>query len=703
MEVVSISVSHNFRQGSSSSGKDQSTSGVSRGLPEHWKRGRLLALLFVIAVTALVTWLLRAQASADQLDGWWLRARFGLAEATQPATSDPDVVLVLVDDKALAQWIEPQVFWGSHFAKTLDQLTRAKVRLVGLDWIHGVTLTDVVTEETKEAKIAREVLSQYDARWAAALSRVPDVVWVKQQSTDPLTGKLKWMSTTPELLYAREDAALNPEQYLGYAELVQDGGVVASQVPVLSTDDKGGHELSFAARIVERYSKGRSQLRANAWRVEQSRDSRYPSTWIPLREDGSILINYRLGSETNHAFKRYSIVDVAAGRVPASALRDKIVLIGTSYTNSNDQHAVALPEVGSLTRPRIIPGVEIQANLVRNLLSAQPVREPNSLQMWLLALLPGALGALAFLRWRWVLAALLCVGLAVVWLGLSAALFLSSRYALPTALPLISLLLAGGMMGGYRALGEERERQQVQSLWGRYQDERLIEYLLAHPEARGGQGNEKQVTVLFADLKNFTKTVEHLPPPEAIQMLNRYLELMTQVVRNEYGGFVDKYLGDGLMAQWGAPEMQPLPDGTLPTNHAEVAVRACLELERRTREMTQTIAGKRDVTFGLRLTLHTGRVVHGWVGAERIELTIIGDNVNVCARLQETAKELGCEFLISETTYAEVRDWVQIGKQSSVEIRGRTQPLQVYEVVGNKRANSENNDAKSQMATLLNR
>jgi adenylate cyclase len=194
--------------------------------------------------------------------------------------------------------------------------------------------------------------------------------------------------------------------------------------------------------------------------------------------------------------------------------------------------------------------------------------------------------------------------------------------------------------------------------------------------------------VLFADLKNFTKTVEHLSPPEAIQMLNRYLELMTQVIRDEYGGFVDKYLGDGLMAQWGAPELYPLADGTVPTSHAEVAVRACVELERRTRELTKSIRGGHDVTFGLRLTLHTGPVVYGWVGAERIELTVIGDTVNVCARLQETAKQLNCEFLVSETTFEEVRDWAQIGQEAEVEIRGRDQPLRVYEIAGQNGAQS---------------
>jgi adenylate cyclase len=324
--------------------------------------------------------------------------------------------------------------------------------------------------------------------------------------------------------------------------------------------------------------------------------------------------------------------------------------------------------------------MEIHANAVRTLLNSRPISEPAPMPMWLLAIVPGLCSILAFGRLNWLRAAIVTVLTALFWLALSIAMFTLYNFALPVAVPLIGLALGAGGMGAYRAFGEERERQQVMGLWGRYQDPRQVEYLLQHPQARGGQGQEAPVTVLFADLKNFTKTVEHLSPSEALQVLNRYLALMTDVIRDEYGGFVDKYLGDGLMAQWGAPPpWQPWRENE---DHATTAVRACLELERRTRELTQSIAGDRDVTFGLRLTLHTGPVVVGWVGASRLEFTIIGDTVNVTSRLQETAKELNCEFLISETTYLSVAEWVRTGKQAEVAIRGRDKPLRVYEVLG---------------------
>jgi adenylate cyclase len=404
---------------------------------------------------------------------------------------------------------------------------------------------------------------------------------------------------------------------------------------------------------------------------------------VPLRTDGSVLVNYRVPRKAqfgglSQAFTGYSLSEIAQPCArPDTRFRDKIVIIGATFAGSNDFHYVPFLRGG---KARSIPGMELHANMVRTLLNSRPIAEPMPPMLWLLALVPGLCGILAFGRLNWVHAALVALLIAAAWIAASLALFVLHDYALPVAVPLIGLALGAGGMGAYRAFGEERERQHVLGLWGRYQDPRQVEYLLQHPEARGGQGHEAPVTVLFADLKNFTKTVEHLPPGEALQVLNRYLALMTDVIRDEYGGFVDKYLGDGLMAQWGAPSpWEPVRAGE---DHATTAVRACLELERRTRELTQSIAGSQDVTFGLRLTLHTGPVVVGWVGASRLEFTIIGDTVNVTSRLQETAKELDCEFLISETTYRSVEEWVRTGQQTEVMIRGRQKPLRVYEVLG---------------------
>jgi adenylate cyclase len=619
-------------------------------IPGQWQRGRQLAgLLLLLAEVAVVWAFTRGDLwRADRVDQWWLMARFTARERLRPpAAPDPDIVLVAMDDACTAQWPEPIIAWGPHLADAIDRLRASGARVIALDWFQTIA-TD-------------HWFKGNDERLANALHQAGRVVMIKMLGATPAAVTLP----AAPLLYALP----NGPQDLGYANLGERGAdsPIAAMAPALPAEP--GADPSFAARVAEQYLGARGELRSGAWRV-RGRIS------VPLRPDGSLLVNYAGLTGRQAAFRRVSLSDVA--RLPKSGdprFRNKIVIIGATFAGSQDTDPI--PFLAGVTKARSSDGMEIQANLVRTLLSGRPIREPGTAGLWMMSLLLSLVGLLAFYRLRWGPAAITALAAAGAWILLALGLFIGRDVALPVGVPLTGLLITGGGMGAYRALREERERREVLGLWGRYQDPRLVDYLLQHPEARGGEGCEAQVTVLFADLKNFTQAVEHLSPGEALRMLNRYLALMASIIL-EHGGVVDKYLGDGLMAQWGAPEPR--------ADHAEAAVRACLELERRARELTASILGGSDVTFGLRLTLHSGPVVVGWVGSSRLEFTLIGDTVNVTSRLQETAKAMGCAFLISESTWASVRGWIRTGQEAEVEIRGRQQPLRVYEVLGEEPA-----------------
>lgn len=600
------------------------------------------------------------------MDSWLLRARFSVREWLRPPLqSDPHIVLVEIDDRSLNAWPEPLEAWGPHLADAIDRLRQSGARVIALDWV--------------QPNSTARWFPGADDRLAQALSHTPAVVLAKELRQRP--GRpAEWLLPTPELLYALPDAYADPESALGYAEVGSRDSVVAAVPPALPGENGKPPETSFAARVVERYCAApgtpvSGTLSSEHWTVPS-----HPAT--PLRADGTALVNFANGTGSARAFARFSLCDVARlPSVPDARFRGKIVLIGATYSGCSDQCYVPFLQTplaqgarfSHLSEPRLVSGVELQANLTRTLLSGRAIREPGATAVWGLSVLLSLIGLAAFSRLRWAPAAGVCLLVGAAWTALSFALFVAHGYALPILLPLLGLLLTGGVLGGYRAFFEERERQKVLGLWGRYQDPRLVEYLLEHPEARGGQGREEAVTVLFADLMNFTRTVEHLTPTDALQTLNCYLALISEVVLS-HGGVVDKYLGDGLMALWGGPA--PRPD------HAAAAVRACLALQHRADALSASCTREEDIRFALRLTLHTGRAVAGWVGAERLEFTIIGDTVNVTARLQETAKELNCAFLVSETTYRAVPDELEIGQTAAVVIRGRQQPLRVYEVLG---------------------
>ena len=609
---------------------------------------------------------------ADTLDAWWLAARFTLREKlSPPPAADPDIVMVTVDNRCIANWPEPTVAWNPHFAKAIDRITRSGARVIGMDWL--------------QPNATEQWFPGNDAVLIKALSTSHNVVWVMAANRDLDKFGRSFIPPYAGFTTAGRSLEEDPNDYMGYSEIESDSGVITSASPELPTEAAA---VSFAARIVERSRSRHSTAEGSSRRTPGGRA-------MPLRDNGTMLIDYANGAgradfgdhDPRRPFATYSMFDVAAlPDRPDSRFRDKVVLIGAAFTGNNDQHFVPFLNFangfgsgsGGLRRAY---GVEIQANIVRNLLRGRALTEPGQIGLWMIAIAAGVTGVALFLLLRWLPAALTIVAVCLLWIAASFAVFNLAEFALPVSLPLAALLVSGSLMGGYLALSEERERKQVMGLWGQYQDPRLVAFLLQNPKARGGEGKEMEVTVLFADLKNFTKTVEHLSPANTIAVLNRYLGMLNSVIRS-HGGIVDKYLGDGLMAQWGAPDT---PDAIVP-DHAAAAVRACLEIQKQACALVamQEEGDGPAMSFELRLTLHTGCVVFGWVGAQRLELTIIGDIVNVTSRLQETAKQLEVDFLISESTFQRVQDEVVIGQQAEVAIRGRDRPLRVYEIVGRR-------------------
>ena len=626
----------------------------SNSLPRRWKRGRQKAALGAFWIIALFSGVLHEQSGADQLDRWWLRTRFSLREwinnnvlpVKDESKADPRIAIVEFDDKssmaefdvdrAETPWKnEPIILMGGQLAKAVQQLNRSGARLVALDWMLSIDSQEKLNSNNDE------LLGQ-------ALSQSRHVVFVKFLSPEN-----KYIRPTPSILYSPRDAYIDPDSNLGFAELVNQGGAQYSFIPQ-TIEEKP--EVSFAARIAQK----------SGFKIPPNQ---------PIRDDGSMLINYadNTGSKGKSSpFERVSLCDVVNAKAPDPRFKDKIVIIGATNKGNNDFHFVPFLESG-FTSSRIIPGVELQAHAVATMLEGKAIQEPNGRLVWLLSTILGTFGIGVYALWSWGRAARTVGSFAFAWLVLSFVLFPTLNFALPITLPLLTLLAGCLLMGGYRALSEERERGQVMRIWGQYQDPALIKELLENPNLRSGQGREVEVTVVFIDLKSFTQTVEAMTPSEALKVLNKYLALFATIIR-EHGGIVDKYLGDGLMAQWGTPITRE--------DHAIAAVMACVEIDQHVKNLTQTLNSSGQTTFGVRISVHSGMVIAGPLGSEeKLEYTIIGDTVNVTSRMQETAKALGCDFLISEVTCAAMGCHVATGREATVEIRGRKAPLRVFEVL----------------------
>lgn len=219
---------------------------------------------------------------------------------------------------------------------------------------------------------------------------------------------------------------------------------------------------------------------------------------------------------------------------------------------------------------------------------------------------------------------------------------------------------------------ERRERSRVTGLFGRYVSQAVVDEILSNPDAIKLGGERKDVTLLFIDIRGFTPLSEKMEPEDVINVLNEYLDLCTQAIF-KYGGTLDKFIGDGVMAIFGAPVPQE--------DHAKRAVLAGIELKSQADELNRRIEEKygRSVRFGM--GINSGPAVIGNIGSkERLEYTAIGDTVNLASRLESNAKP--GQILISEETYRRVKDDFVFKELPPLKVKGKEKPVNVYEVEG---------------------
>ncbi|MFB0527409.1 MAG: adenylate/guanylate cyclase domain-containing protein [bacterium] len=219
-----------------------------------------------------------------------------------------------------------------------------------------------------------------------------------------------------------------------------------------------------------------------------------------------------------------------------------------------------------------------------------------------------------------------------------------------------------------------KDRDFIRDTFGKYVSKQVAEAILNGRLQLGGE--RKRATVLISDVRNFTAMSEKLPPEEVVDFLNEYFSEMVSVV-TKYEGTLDKFIGDALLAVFGAPIAHP--------DDARKAVFAALEMQEKLKEFNKkrVMKGKNEIRIGI--AVHTGNLVAGNIGSEvRMEYTVIGDTVNLTSRLEPLNKQFGTQILISESTYREVKDDIEVREIPAVELRGKEEKVKVYDVLGKK-------------------
>jgi adenylate cyclase len=223
-----------------------------------------------------------------------------------------------------------------------------------------------------------------------------------------------------------------------------------------------------------------------------------------------------------------------------------------------------------------------------------------------------------------------------------------------------------------------KERDKLKNTFGKYMTQSVMEHLMSGKVHLGGES--LTVTVLFSDIRSFTTISENMDAHELVALLNEYFTEMVGIIMEE-DGVVDKYIGDAIMAVFGAPVVKP--------DDAKRAVRAAVRMREALKGLNEKLVARGIPALKTGIGLHTGEVVAGNIGSEkRMEYTVIGDAVNLASRLETTTKDLGVNILISEDTYKLVKDTCKTRKMKEVTVKGRMQPVMTYAVLEDDAENS---------------
>jgi len=387
---------------------------------------------------------------------------------------------------------------------------------------------------------------------------------------------------------------------------------------------------------------------------------------LTVRPDylGRVVINYR-GPRGTYPY--YSLADVVQHNFTPGTFTDKIVLVGASATGIGD---LRTPPYGGID----YPGLEVHANVIDNMLNnGFLVRGAHQIVLdVLLILLFGApLGiamALVPPRWMWFGLSILMPFTALLYIAFLRGWWLN--FTLPAGTLTANVML----VSLYRALVEEKEKRKVRSAFGQYLSPEVIRRLLVNPQLV--EPKKTEITVMFSDIRGFTTISERVDAQELALFLNRYLSDMTRIVFRTRGT-LDKYIGDAVMAFWGAPFEDP--------RHAVQACSAALEMMSHVRALQKqwVAAGKPALDIGI--GLNSGVASVGNMGSElRYGYTALGDAVNLSSRLEGLNKEYGTHIIVNESTYAEAKDAGFLFRELDlIRVKGKLQPVTIHELIGN--------------------
>ncbi len=577
------------------------------------------AVLLACAVTTLLSlW-----------EGWQrieLRVHDLLAVQAAPGRSQLPITIVGIDEASFQQ-IGRQWPWPRRMhAQLIDQAHKAGALVIALD----IMLSEASPDPEDDRLLAE------------AIARAGNVVVAAGMQYQESQYARQWLRVDPLDVFRKAGPSV------GLTNIILDSDLV-----------------------VRRMSEGQDVF----WRAIIDRANQRAPGLLPSPSDQRDRMVGYVGPARTFPFVSYYQALQADTDLPPAVFQDQIVIIGLEAKASANAQAVQSDHFATpftSVSEWLTPGAELHANFLESALIGRGVQPLGKFWGWVLAMVFILIAGVLMREWRPLRSGLVGVALLASITALTAALFLYQLMWLPCLAAMLGVTLVYAQRGTHAYLAERQQRQETRRAFSMYLAPEVVDEIMAHPEKLKLGGERREVTLLFTDLAGFTTLSEMLGPEQVAQLLNEHFSRATAIIKKR-GGTVNRFIGDAIMAFWGAPLADP-----------EQALHACesaIEMQQDMRNLRDELALRGLPPLRMRVGVHSGPAILGNLGSvDRFDYTAIGDSVNLAARLEGVNKLYGTEILLSAETAKALRGRIGLRRVDRVIVKGKTEAVDIFTV-----------------------
>jgi adenylate cyclase len=581
---------------------------------EWWQKTWLV--LVVLAICVLIS-----------KTGFWRQLEHKgfdwLTVATASGKIDLPIIIIGIDEPSFGnleiQWPWPR---GVH-GHLVDALKKSGAAVIGFD---------IVFAEQSDA--------EQDQLFAQAVNRAQNVVMAS------------------DLIIQQRDRFEFVQQVNPMAAFIKAGGKAA--ISTISPDK------DLVVRKIPDYDKA-------FWRVIV--ETYHKKTGVPLAMPDfskSLRVKY-LGPDHGFMYASYYQALEPEKMLPPNIFKDKIVLIGFDVKTSPEPGMQRADSFGSPFMRQtgwLTPGVEIHANFVANALLGCHIQVLDGWPVVIGVMIVLMLTLVGTADWSPVKASLCLIMIIAAVCFFSFILFGHFNRWLPAGSMVLAAVLFYLFQGGIAFVRERSQRRAIRGAFKRYVPPQVVEQMIRHPEKLQVGGMRSVITLVFTDIVGFTTISENMDPEDLGRLINEYFTRMTRIIL-EYGGTVDKYIGDAIMAFWGAPLDDP--------DQALHAVQASMKMQEACVAMRKELEERDLPAIRMRIGIHTGEAIVGNMGSDqRFDYSALGDTVNLASHLEGINKNYGTELMISEATREKLSGQIPVIFVDSVVVKGKTKPVNIF-------------------------